>query len=173
MADVYEQNLPSKANLTVNDYMRVVGSDNNSYKQLVSDVAKKIIENYTGSSLAGSSQSVKSALDTLNSNSGTKIITLENATAGANASYYYKKGNVVTFFLDLTPNSSGTVVTVCRFDAGFRPPEDIRFPLIPVVHDQSETNMGTAFAVVAVSGGIQVYMSSARRVFLTGSFGVA
>lgn len=69
MADVFEQNLPSKANLTTNDYIRVVGSDNNSYKQLVSDVAKKIIENYTGSSLAGSSQSVKSALDTLNSKS--------------------------------------------------------------------------------------------------------
>ena len=74
MADVYEQNLPSKANLTTNDYIRVVGSDNNSYKQLVSDVAKKIIENYTGSSLAGSSQSVKSALDTLNSNKVSLVV---------------------------------------------------------------------------------------------------
>lgn len=69
MEDTYEQNLGQKTSLTVNDYIRVVGSDNASYKQLVSDVAKKIIENYTGSSLAGSSQSVKSALDALNSNS--------------------------------------------------------------------------------------------------------
>ena len=69
MADTYEQNLGQKSSLTVNDYIRVVGTDNASYKQLVSDVAKKIIENYTGSSLAGSSQSVKSALDALNSNS--------------------------------------------------------------------------------------------------------
>lgn len=69
MADTYEQNLSQKGTLTVNDYIRVVGSDNASYKQLVSDVAKKIIENYTGSSLAGSSQSVKSALDALNSKS--------------------------------------------------------------------------------------------------------
>lgn len=68
MADTYEQNLSQKGTLTVSDYIRVVGSDNASYKQLVSDVAKKIIENYTGSSLAGSSQSVKSALDALNSN---------------------------------------------------------------------------------------------------------
>lgn len=67
MADTYEQNLGQKTTLTVSDYIRVVGSDNASYKQLVSDVAKKIIENYTGSSLAGSSQSVKSALDALNS----------------------------------------------------------------------------------------------------------
>lgn len=68
MADVYEQNLASKSTLTTTDYIRVVGSDNVSYKQLVSDVAKKIIENYTGSTLAGSAQSVKSALDSLNSN---------------------------------------------------------------------------------------------------------
>lgn len=68
MADVYEKNLNSKASLTVNDYIRVVGSDNVSYKQLVSDVANKIITTYTGASLAGSNQSVKSAIDSLNSN---------------------------------------------------------------------------------------------------------
>ena len=67
MADTYEKDLAQKSSLTVNDFIRVVGTDNVSYKQLVSDVAKKIIENYTGSSLAGSSQSVKSALDALNS----------------------------------------------------------------------------------------------------------
>lgn len=70
MADVYEQNLASKSTLTTTDYIRVVGSDNVSYKQLVSDVAKKIIENYTGSTLAGSAQSVKSAVDSLNSKIG-------------------------------------------------------------------------------------------------------
>ena len=69
MADTYEKDLAQKSSLTVNDFIRVVGTDNVSYKQLVSDVAKKIIENYTGSSLAGSSQSVKAALDSLNSKS--------------------------------------------------------------------------------------------------------
>ena len=69
MADTYEKDLAQKSSLTVNDFIRVVGTDNVSYKQLVSDVAKKVIENYTGSSLAGSSQSVKSALDALNSKS--------------------------------------------------------------------------------------------------------
>ena len=68
MADTYEKNLAQKPSLTTGDYIRVVGSDNVSYKQLVSDVAKKIIETYTGSSLAGKSQSVKAALDSLNSN---------------------------------------------------------------------------------------------------------
>lgn len=65
----FESGLSAKSSLTTSDYIRVVGSDNVSYKQLVSDVAKKIIENYTGSSLAGSNQSVKSALDALNSKS--------------------------------------------------------------------------------------------------------
>ena len=63
MADTYEKDLSQKASLTTSDYIRVVGSDNVSYKQLVSDVAKKIIEVYTGSTLAGSAQSVKSAID--------------------------------------------------------------------------------------------------------------
>ena len=80
MADVYEQNLASKSTLTTTDYIRVVGSDNVSYKQLVSDVAKKIIENYTGSTLAGSAQSVKSAVDSLNSNS-LKTVIQSTATA--------------------------------------------------------------------------------------------
>ena len=66
MADVFEQNLPSKANLTTSDYIRVVGSDNVSYKQLVSDVASKIVEDYAGSTLAGTAQSIKGAIDTLN-----------------------------------------------------------------------------------------------------------
>ena len=63
MADVYEKNLDSKTSLTMNDFIRVVGSDNVSYKQLVSDVADKIITTYAGATLAGSEQSVKNALD--------------------------------------------------------------------------------------------------------------
>ena len=66
MADTYEKNLTQKSTLTTSDYIRVVGSDNESYKQLVSDVAKKVIETYAGSSLAGSTQSVKDAIDGVN-----------------------------------------------------------------------------------------------------------
>lgn len=66
MADVYEQNLPQKTDLTTSDFIRVVGSDNNSYKQPLSDVAQKTVENYAGSTLAGQAQSVKGAIDGLN-----------------------------------------------------------------------------------------------------------
>lgn len=82
MADTYENNLGQKSSLTTSDYIRVVGSDNASYKQLVSDVAKKIIEDYTGSSLAGSSQSVKSALDSLNSKTAYAITSSITASEG-------------------------------------------------------------------------------------------
>lgn len=38
MADTYEKNLAQKSSLTTSDYIRVVGSDNVSYKQPVSSV---------------------------------------------------------------------------------------------------------------------------------------
>ena len=38
MADTYEKDLGQKSSLTTSDFIRVVGSDNVSYKQLVSDV---------------------------------------------------------------------------------------------------------------------------------------
>ena len=38
MADVYEQNLGQKSSLTTSDFIRVVGSDNVSYKQGISSV---------------------------------------------------------------------------------------------------------------------------------------
>lgn len=115
---------------------------------------------------------VTGALSTLNGNSGVQIITLQNATAGGNTSFYYKKGNVVTFFFDLTPNTSGSSVTVFTFPSGFRPSEALRFTLSPVVHDSTEASMGTAFAVIGSSGSVQFYIGSARRVFLSGCFAV-
>lgn len=103
MADVFEQNLPSKANLSVatnGDYLRVVGSDNNSYKQLVNDVAKKIIENYTNSNLAGANQSVKAALDSLNSNMAFNSLTsgslLTWAEGLADGEWHFRTNNAVS-----------------------------------------------------------------------------
>lgn len=49
----------------------LVGGDTMEYRALVSDVAKKIIEDYAGSTLAGSAQSVQAALAALNSNLAT------------------------------------------------------------------------------------------------------
>lgn len=46
MADTYEKDLAQKSTLTINDYIRVVGSDNVSYKQKVSSVGPVIASNY-------------------------------------------------------------------------------------------------------------------------------
>ena len=54
MADTYEQNLSQKGTLTVNDYIRVVGSDNVSYKQSVPEVTKTINSAQPTSSCGGS-----------------------------------------------------------------------------------------------------------------------
>ena len=49
------------------DWVRAVTSAGASRRVTVANLAKAIVESYTGSSLAGSNQSVKSALDLLNS----------------------------------------------------------------------------------------------------------
>lgn len=107
MADTYEKDLAQKSSLTTSDFIRVVGSDNVSYKQLVSDVAKKIIENYIGSSLAGSSQSVKSALDSLNSKLGGCALT--KASVGTTAKTFTLGGNYrgTLFVYDSGPQRNG------------------------------------------------------------------
>ena len=56
------------------------------YKMLVSDIAKTIIETYQGSSLAGSTQSVKAALDSLNSS----IIATANNMNWGDVRYRYQ-----------------------------------------------------------------------------------
>ena len=49
------------------DWIRAVTSAGASRRVTVANLAKAIVESYTGSSLAGSNQSVKAAIDSLNS----------------------------------------------------------------------------------------------------------
>lgn len=70
---VKENTLPNKSSIIASDMLRTIGSDDKSYRALVSDVAKYIVENYNGSTLAGSAQSVQAALASLNSNLQTVI----------------------------------------------------------------------------------------------------
>ena len=74
----------------------LVGGDTMEYRALVSDVAKKIIEDYAGSTLAGSAQSVQAALASLNSNMNSNVYSLLIGTAiasGANLNTYTTAGN--------------------------------------------------------------------------------
>ena len=63
-----EKNLTSVTSVAAADFARVVTSAGASVKATLANVAKYIIETYNGSTVAGSAQSVKSALDSLNSN---------------------------------------------------------------------------------------------------------
>lgn len=67
--EIYEKNLSNASGIGSGDYLRTVNSNNESEKINYTLLAKAIIEQWTGSTLAGSAQSVKSALDSLNSNS--------------------------------------------------------------------------------------------------------
>ena len=63
MADIIENTLPSQESVALTDYVRVVGENGVSYKQLVSDIAKTIVESYSGTSLLGQSQSIQEAIN--------------------------------------------------------------------------------------------------------------
>lgn len=66
-----EKNLTSITTVAAADFARIVTSAGASVKATAANLAKYIVETYNGSTVAGSAQSVKSALDSLNSNSMT------------------------------------------------------------------------------------------------------
>jgi len=65
---IKESALSAITSITQSDFIRAVTAAGASRRVTVANLAKAIIEQYTGSSLAGSAQSVKAALDALNSN---------------------------------------------------------------------------------------------------------
>ena len=142
-----ERNLPSKTTLTTSDYIRVVGSDNASYKQLLSDVADKVLSAFPYS---------------------TKSITLNsNAVAGGNSSFCYKRGNTVTVFLDFSLAQGGTSATIATLPSEYRPPINIRASLPPL---NTGTDAGISYALIQANGDIIAYQGSATRAFLLVTF---
>ena len=71
-----EKNLTAVTSVAAADFLRVVTSAGASVKATAANVAKYIVETYNGSTVAGSAQSVKAALDSLNS----KFVSSDNAT---------------------------------------------------------------------------------------------
>ena len=59
-----EKDLSQEQSLALTDFVRVVGSDDNSYKQSISDLAQLVVEGYE-TDLGGFVQTVKDALDAL------------------------------------------------------------------------------------------------------------
>lgn len=103
--EVYEHELEKKSSPVLTDFLRMIGgTDSMSYKVLVSDIAKAIVEQYKGSSLAGSAQSIKAALDSLNSKCLSKNSTLTSFVASKGGS----SGRVLEF--NFTDDSSNQYV---------------------------------------------------------------
>lgn len=62
-----EKNLTTVTSVAAADFARLVTSAGASVKATAANLAKYVVETYNGSTVAGSAQSVKSALDSLNS----------------------------------------------------------------------------------------------------------
>lgn len=110
----------STATPALTDYIMGM-SGTAEYKALVSAVAKKIVEDYAGSSLAGSNQSVKSALDTLNSKVDFSS-SVSTSHTKASAFKFVKIGNVVNATIALTLTSALSAWDVVAvIPSGYRP----------------------------------------------------
>jgi len=142
--------------LANSDFIRMVTSAGASRKATLQNIAQHIIENYAGSSLAGSNQSVKAAVDGLNStlasDTNWKSITAHNATV------YYKKHNGIVFVTmrgglkDMTQNAYTVLATL---PAGYRPKLEIQFTC---------NGLGAQtffFGNVDASGNINIYVTTA------------
>ena len=86
MADQKVTELPIKnvSGINLADYLFGIDAAE-GYQMLISDLAKKIVETYAGSSLAGSSQTLKDALDTVASKAGGNMATIESGTTASKA----------------------------------------------------------------------------------------
>lgn len=108
--------------LTNGDFVRMVTAAGASRKASLQSIAQHIIENYTGSTLAGSSQSVKAAIDGLNS---TTVAISQNSTylsSVSNASYRSGKVVVLNFYFKNSTAIplSTTIATVSGLNPGKR-----------------------------------------------------
>ena len=116
-----EKNLTAVTSVAAADFARVVTSAGASVKATFANVAKYIIETYNGSTVAGSAQSVKAALDSLNSKtystSGLTYAGCSHTRGG-----YCVQGNLVIVNISVNTTSAGATVSgfpAPQFTIGF------------------------------------------------------
>ena len=105
MPDSYQRvvDLPVKTDNDIslsNDYLMGIDG-NDGYQMLLNDLAKKIVEDYVGSSLGGTSRALKTALDTVsdqigNTTMGTTATTLTGAIAEHESDISTLNSNLIT-----------------------------------------------------------------------------
>lgn len=99
---------------SLTDFLLGIGASAGSteYKMLINDLARAIIEQYTGSTVAGSAQSIKAALDALNSKADLAMTRTENDYVDATSfgrMHAQKKGNMLYLNGNLNITQGGTL----------------------------------------------------------------
>ena len=109
-----EQNitaLPVKTNTGVANSDYFMGIDSaEGYQILIRDLAKYIMENYNGSTLAGSAQTPKAAIDALN-NKTVPTLTGVNENFNINNTRIVASGNVCILQLDIKVTTAVSLTT--------------------------------------------------------------
>ena len=101
---IKESALNAITSITQSDFIRAVTAAGASRRVTVANLAKAIIESYTGSSLAGGKQSVKAALDALNSK--TSAVSIQQNTDLDNlesSGFYFSGTSAITATLTNCP----------------------------------------------------------------------
>lgn len=117
---IRESALSTLSALTNNDFIRMVSSAGASRKATLQAIAQHIIENYAGSSLAGSNQSVKAALDGLNSTT-VSITAGSGVSVASNNSVRIGKLVAINAYFQCESVTAGTAITVGTVDASSKP----------------------------------------------------
>ena len=122
MADQKVTELPIKNQSAINvaDYLFGIDAAE-GYQMLISDLAKKIIEDFTGSTLGGSSQALKTIIDAIN----TKIGNTAMGTTATTITGAIKEHE--TDISTLNGNTSANIVTNIQTFAEAMPTGSFRF----------------------------------------------
>lgn len=121
-----ERNLTNITSVAAADFLRIVTSAGASVKATAANFAKYVIESYNGSTIAGSAQTVKDALDLLNSKSTSVALTIGSVSSNATVR---KRAEVCVLPVSigngtaLSSFTSGMIIG--ELPAGFRPVSSI------------------------------------------------
>ena len=138
----------------------LVGGDTMEYRALVSDVAKKIIEDYAGSQLAGSAQSVQAALAALNSKLETTTISIGQVASGkSSASITFGAYNTTALIIVA---QRPTFYGVYLYTNGYAPIVISKSTSAPSMAVSSDYKTITVGNLDSIGGGKEIFVISTR-----------
>ena len=126
-----EKNLTNVTTVAAADFVRMVTSAGASVKGTMENLAKSLLTTaFSGLSLGGSQQSVKDALDSLNSKTSLTAVDPVEIASGINISRMFirKECGIVIFngFIENTSAFSNSETRIMTLPAGARPIDAIR-----------------------------------------------